>query len=505
MIPWRKPLSHSDATPHPPRSDTLKLTLPNEMPYLPLAQSFVREVAAHFGFQSASLSQIELAVEEAVANVMQHGYDAEESRTFDIICEHLPGGIRVIIHEMGMPFDPSHIPEYHPGEPAGMGVFLMKAMMDDCSFHNLGPMGKETHLIKYLPGPAGEAGAPAAPPAVEPAVITQKINYSVRLMREEEAIEISRCAYKSHGYSFFDDHIYYPERLVELNRSGDLISAVAVTEDNVFMGHAGLLYQYPEDHIAELTFVFVNVEYRGQGALNRLNEFLLATPKSREFAGIYAYAVANHVFTQKALVRAGLEDCGILLATSPMSWKFKGIAGDALQRISVVLAFKYMEPPRRLTLYPPIHHREMVAKLYRNLGVEHDFDTSSPAAPAAGAPEILSSINPAEGCAEIFVARYGDGVVREVHKLLRGFCLKQVAAINLFLNLEDPATFLLTQEFEKLGFFFAGILPRARVGDTLILQYLNNVDLDYSKIAAYTEMAKEILAYIQAHDPVSAI
>jgi serine/threonine-protein kinase RsbW len=479
--------------------------LPNELPYLPLAQSFVREAAAHFGFDGASLSQIELAVEEAVANVMQHGYDAEESRTFDIICEHLPGGIRVIIHEMGMPFDPSRIPEYRPGEPAGMGVFLMKAMMDDCSFHNLGPLGKETHLIKYLPGPAGEAGVREAQPTGEPAVIAQKINYSVRRMREEEAIEISRCAYKSHGYSFFDDHIYYPERLVELNRSGELISAVAVTEDNVFMGHAGLLYQYPEDRIAELTFVFVNVEYRGQGALNRLQDFLVATPKPRDLDGIYAYAVANHVFTQKSLVRGGFRDCGILLATSPMSWKFKGIPGDPSQRISVVLAFKYMETPRRLTLYAPAHHRDIVARLYRNLGVEHDFATPSLAAPVAGAPEVLSSVNHAESCAEIFVARYGDGVVREVHKLLRGFCLQQVAAINLFLSLEDPATFLLTQEFEKLGFFFAGILPRARVGDSLILQYLNNVDLDYSKIAAYTEAAKEILAYIQAHDPVSAI
>jgi serine/threonine-protein kinase RsbW len=465
----------------------------------------VREVAAHFGFQGASLSQIELAVEEAVANVMQHGYDAEESQAFDIICERLPGGIRVIIHEMGMPFDPTRIPEYRPGESAGMGVLLMKAMMDDCSFHNLGPLGKETHLIKYLPGPAGETGEPAAHPTVEPAAITQKINYSVRLMREKEAIEISRCAYKSHGYSFFDDHIYYPERLVELNRSGELISAVAVTEDNVFMGHAGLLYQYPEDRIAELTFVFVKQEHRGQGALRRLQEFLLTTPKSREWAGIYAYAVANHVFTQKANVRANFKDCGILLATSPMSWKFKGIASDASQRISVVLAFKYMETPRRLTLYPPVHHGDMVAKLYRNLGVEHDFTTPSLAAPAAGAPEILSSVNPAEGCAEIFVARYGDGVVREVRKLLRGFCLRQVAAINLFLNLEDPPTFLLTQEFEKRGFFFAGILPRARVGDTLILQYLKNVDLDYGKIEAYTEAAKEILAYIQVHDPVGTI
>jgi len=156
-------------------------------------------------------------------------------------------------------------------------------------------------------------------------------------------------------------------------------------------------------------------------------------------------------------------------------------------------------------LYVPIHHQEMVAKLYRQLGAEHEFARPSFGAQTSGAPEILSSVNPAEGCAEIFVTRYGDGIVHEIRKLLRRLCLQQVAAINLFLNLEDPATFLLTQEFETLGFFFAGVLPSGRFGDSLILQYLNNVDLDYSKIAAYTDMSKEILAYIQAHDPVSAI
>ncbi|MCE5308302.1 MAG: ATP-binding protein [Acidobacteriales bacterium] len=498
-------MSHADAAVAEPRSASLKLTLPNEMPYLPLAQSFVRGSATQFGFEGPSLSQIELAVEEAVTNVMQHGYDAEESRTFDIICERLPGGIRIIIHETGMPFDPTHIPKYRPGESAGMGVFLMKTMMDECSFHNLGPLGKETHLVKYLAEAPGETTVVEPHPIAEPAAITEKINYSVRLMREEEAIEISRCAYKSHGYTFFDDHIYYPERLVELNRKGDMISAVAVTEGNVFMGHAALLYQYPEDRIAELTFAFVNVEYRGHGALTRLNDFLVTTRKSREFAGVYAYAVANHVFTQKALVRGGFNDIGILLATSPRSWKFKGIPGDPSQRISVVLAFRYMETPRSLTLYPPAHHRDMVAKLYRTLGAEHEFETPALQPPVTGEPKVLSSVNPAEGCAEIFVARYGEGVVQEVRKLLRGFCLQQVAAINLFLNLEDPATFFLTQEFEKLGFFFAGILPCARVGDTLILQYLNNVDLDYSKIAAYSEVAKELLAYIRALDPVSTI
>jgi serine/threonine-protein kinase RsbW len=73
--------------------------------------------------------------------------------------------------------------------------------------------------------------------------------------------------------------------------------------------------------------------------------------------------------------------------------------------------------------------------------------------------------------------------------------------VNLFLPLEDPKTGVLTAEMERLGFFFAGILPETSLGDVLILQYLNNVGLDYSKIQTYSPIAQDILAYIQARDP----
>jgi len=54
-----------------------------------------------------------------------------------------------------------------------------------------------------------------------------------------------------------------------------------------------------------------------------------------------------------------------------------------------------------------------------------------------------------------------------------------------------------------MGFFFAGILPRTRIGDALILQFLNNVDLDYDKITVVSDAAKEILNYIRTRDPNS--
>ncbi len=496
-------------------NETVELTLPNQLSYLPVAQAVVREAARNCGFADATLSEIELGVEEAVTNIMKHAYDVEENPTFDIVCKRLPEGLQIILREKGIPFDPKLIPHYKPegmdleSSSAGMGFHLMKSMMDDVQLVNLGPGGKETRLLKLFKDTtgAGKTGGPATPVVAEPKVIEEKIAYDVRLMAEKEAIEVSKCAFKSHGYSFFDDHIYFPERLVELNQNGTMISAVAVTKDNVFMGHAALLYQHPEDRIPELTFVFVNVEYRGQGAFNRLNEFLMKTPKKRECTGIYAYAVANHTFTQKTMARYGINDCGILLATSPRTWKFKGIPGDPTQRISVILAFRYMDTPKPITIYAPAHHQEIIAKLYKNLGATPAWGKAAgaPASLPESAPEILNEINESESCAEIYVKRYGKDIVREVHKQLRRFCIQQTACINLFLNLEDPLTQAMTAEFEKLGFFFAGILPCGRVGDTLILQYLNNVDLAYEKISAYSEMAKELLEYIRSHDPNASL
>jgi serine/threonine-protein kinase RsbW len=80
-------------------------------------------------------------------------------------------------------------------------------------------------------------------------------------------------------------------------------------------------------------------------------------------------------------------------------------------------------------------------------------------------------------------------------------CIKQIACITLVLSLEDPLTYFLTSEFEKTGFFFSGIIPQTMIGDALILQYLNNVAIDYGKVKVYTDYSKDILAYIKSCDP----
>lgn len=491
------------------QGDSIKLTFPNKLEYSYLVQQFVREIAKMIGFTGDELNKIDIALEEAVSNVMIHTHD-EENPTFDIICDHIAGGIRIIIKEMGIPFNPEGIRKYEVSgnlddlSTSGLGIYLIQNVMDHLEFHNLGTQGKETVMIKFLPDEL-QKGVVTDQQAgnKEPAVIKEKIDYTVRALAEEEAIEVSRCAYKTHGYTFFDDHIYFPERLVEMNRKHEMISAVAVTADGTFMGHSAFLYQYPEDVIAELTFVFVNVEYRGQGALNRLVDYLFTVPKKRELRGMYAYAVTNHPFTQKSMIKFQINDCGLLLATSPASWKFKGISEDTTQRISVLLSFKYLEPPLVYDLYVPPHHQEMVEKLYRNVGANHRYlvPTAEQLVCTRAESVISDGANELEGCAEIFVMEFGQDLIKQIRKSVRHYCLNGMAAINLFLKLKDPLSAKYTAELEKLGFFFAGILPESRIGDAIILQYLNNVDLDYGKIQLVTDIAKELMNYIREHDP----
>lgn len=501
------------------KHEFLKVTLPNDISYLPAVQLVVREIARKFGFDGNDLYNIELGLEEAFINVVQHAFEEDESGTFDVICERIPMGMKIILKEKGIPFDPKKLPSYNRATnleeagSSGLGTFLMKEVMDETTFQNLGPEGKETHLIKYLKTKRIEdylEPSELVPHEESPAkslAVTEKIDFGVRRMEQDEAIEVSKGAYKSHGYTFFDEHIYYPEQIVALNESGEMVSVVAVTPDNNFMGHAALHYPNAGARIGELTFIFVNPEYRSQGCMGKMLDLLFATPKRYEVHGVYAFAVTNHIFSQKTMLRHGLNDCGIELATSPSTWVFKGIQGDDSQRISVALSFKYLIEPGPLTLYPPPHHQAMIKKLYEGIGAKHVF--AAPAETEARLPEaesmIETKVSALEGNAEIFVKKYGQNVVREIRAMLRQLCLEQIAAINIFLSLEDPLTYFMAAELEKLEFFFSGIMPMTAVGDALILQYLNNTIVDYDKVVAYSDMAKEILDYIRENDPYLAL
>jgi anti-sigma regulatory factor (Ser/Thr protein kinase)/GNAT superfamily N-acetyltransferase len=489
-----------------------KLTIPAEVEYADVAGNYAGGIAKLIGFDDEDRRKIELGVGQAVSQIIRYSFDSGEMATLDVSCERVPEGLKVAIEDKGLPLDPNRTQtgecEVDPAADSSE-LLCIEDYMDEVQFHNLGREGKETILIKHLRHKsitdyyeACELEPYARPSAAKP-TRPKTLDCNIRAMKPSEAVEVSKAVYRAYGYTYGYELLYYPEQLAAANESGQVLSAVAVVNQDEIAGHCALIMWDKNSRIAEMGQGAVKPEYRGQGCFVKLTGWLIEQAKARGLTGIFGQAVTNHTYSQQVGHRFGLKDSALLVGFIPATVNFKEMAEALTQRGSLVIHFKYLEQPQPMPLYVPEHHSDMIGKLYQNIGVSPEF--SKPAgvwlSPQNERSEMniksITSLN--FGLVEI--VKYGSGVVEEVRSTLRDLCLKKTDVINLHLDLADPATFHLTAEFEKLGFFFAGILPAAaHKGDALILQYLNNVPIDYDQIHVASDIGKELIAYIRARD-----
>ncbi len=490
-------------------NDWSRLTVSNNLDYLPVILNYVGTIAEHVGFNSEERKRIELATEEVATNVIEHAFTPDEVGTFDIICQRAPNGLQITVHDNGIPYNPTTGESYDPNKDIdnqtseGLGGFLIRGFMDEYQFCNLGPEGKETRLVKFfnsdkiiykdLPAPEPEIPKPSVPQ------VTEKIDFSIRLMKPEEAIEVAKCIYDSYGYSYANEHVYYPERIVAFNESGTIRSAVAVTNTDEMAGHFALLFY---DYLpTEIGIAVTKKELRGQGLARYLGEFLVEEAIRMGLKGVHVKGVTVHPYTQKFSQKLGYKDCGFLLAHSPKTLSFKGIADELSQRNSDVVGFKYLQKAELKDLYLPERHSEMILKLFANLDTPVKMAAPTSSLPLNNQTVMNASINSMRSLGEIRISQYGKDIImsfrRELHRLRK----EEVHVIEMFLSLTDPMTPVFVPEIEKLGFFFTGIMPETEGGDSMILQYLNGVQIEYEELTIVSDMANELLTYIQGNDP----
>lgn len=109
-----------------------------------------------------ALDQITLATEEALVNIISYGYPNNKKGTIHITCEEteLQPGIKILIKDQGIPFDPiKNVPQtpflnanqQNEGEPSlgGYGIHILIGLMDRVEYQRLVD-GNMLILIKYV-------------------------------------------------------------------------------------------------------------------------------------------------------------------------------------------------------------------------------------------------------------------------------------------------------------------------------------------------------------------
>jgi anti-sigma regulatory factor (Ser/Thr protein kinase) len=126
----------------------MKATLEN----VPRAMACVRASARAAGFDEQALYQIELAVDEACANVVEHAYEGVEPGDVEVCCSLDNQDFVVRIRDWGKTFNPDEVPEPDVHAPleertlGGLGLFLMRQFMDRIQF-TFDPEGGNTLVM----------------------------------------------------------------------------------------------------------------------------------------------------------------------------------------------------------------------------------------------------------------------------------------------------------------------------------------------------------------------
>lgn len=134
--------------------------------YLAGARAMIASVAQRLGFRDAVCGQIALALDEALCNVIKHGYEKREDQHIWISIWPLEGarrGIRILVEDCGRQVDPSDIRSRDLDDirPGGLGVYIIHQIMTKVEYHQRDGGGMALLMEKELDG--STAAAPGTP------------------------------------------------------------------------------------------------------------------------------------------------------------------------------------------------------------------------------------------------------------------------------------------------------------------------------------------------------
>ena len=120
--------------------DTKNLTLPNDVQEVPKLAAFVDEICEAVGIDMSSAMKMNLAIEEAVVNVMNYAYPSGTKGEVRIEAKVHEGYVEFVISDDGKPFNPTEVKDadttlsVEERDIGGLGIFLVKHYMDKVKY-----------------------------------------------------------------------------------------------------------------------------------------------------------------------------------------------------------------------------------------------------------------------------------------------------------------------------------------------------------------------------------
>ena len=119
---------------------TETLTLHNDISEVPQLNDFIEAVAERLGIEPSTALQLQLAVEEAVVNVMDYAYPPDSVGEVSVATTSDGQCLKIVITDSGIPFDPTEQEKadislsVEERQIGGLGILLVNEIMDTVSY-----------------------------------------------------------------------------------------------------------------------------------------------------------------------------------------------------------------------------------------------------------------------------------------------------------------------------------------------------------------------------------
>ena len=130
-----------------------ELTVDGRFENLASIADFIIEAAQASGLSERAIFDVQMAVDEACANVIQHSYGGEGKGKIALRCELVNGDFVVTIRDHGRPFDPECVPapdltcSLAERREGMLGLYFMRQLMDEVCFR-FDAEGNELTMVK---------------------------------------------------------------------------------------------------------------------------------------------------------------------------------------------------------------------------------------------------------------------------------------------------------------------------------------------------------------------
>ena len=135
-------------------SSTQKLTVAGYFSSLAQIADFVTQAATQAGLNDKACYEVQMAVDEACSNIIEHAYGGESKGKIQLNCQIQDEGLQVTILDQGTPFEPEQMPELDTKAPLearsrrGMGLFFIRKLMDRVEYKFSPAKGNQLILFK---------------------------------------------------------------------------------------------------------------------------------------------------------------------------------------------------------------------------------------------------------------------------------------------------------------------------------------------------------------------